>query len=56
MEKPLELVEIMMEARDIADKLQVTIKHLFREGNLLADSLIANSFIEGNRSNYNQFN
>lgn len=53
---PWELAEIMAEVKELVEKLQITIKHVFREGNLLADYLAANAFIEGNRSSYSHYN
>lgn len=44
-----------MESRDIVEKLQINIQHIFREGNLLADVLENSAFTEGDNKSYRHY-
>lgn len=45
----------MIEARDMVDEFQISIQHVFRKGNLVADTLAASAFTKGNRKSYNHY-
>lgn len=52
---PWELIEIIEEARDIVEKYQYRVTHVYREGNQLADALANHAIDKNERCTYSMF-